>query len=91
MILTRLKSILSNVLEIDTSGFELSTQLLGNIPEFDSMAVMNLILAIEQNFQIEMWADELSAELFESLSSLSIHIKDQIVLLDSIEIAWKNL
>ncbi|MBV1911803.1 MAG: acyl carrier protein [Kangiellaceae bacterium] len=87
MILTRLKSILSNVLEIDTSGFELSTQLLGNIPEFDSMAVMNLILAIEQNFQIEMRADELSAELFESLSSLSIHIKDQIVLLDSIEIA----
>lgn len=50
--------------------FNESTQLLGVIPEFDSMAVVSVITAVEDNFGIVVDDDEITAEVFETLGSL---------------------
>lgn len=47
-----------------------STLLLGNLPELDSMAVVNLVTAIEDHFGIVIEDDEISAETFETFGSL---------------------
>jgi acyl carrier protein len=45
--------------------------LLGNLPELDSMAVVSLIGALEDHFDIEIGDDDISASTFETLGSLS--------------------
>ena len=47
------------------------TALLGNIPEFDSMAVVSVITALEDNFGIVVEDDDISGETFETLGSLA--------------------
>ena len=46
-------------------------RLLGSIPEFDSMAVLAVLTDLEDRLEIEFDDDEISAEIFESLGSLS--------------------
>lgn len=46
------------------------TPLMGSIPEFDSMAVLALIQALEQQFKIRIADDEVSAETFETVGSV---------------------
>jgi len=43
------------------------TALVGSIPEFDSMAVVALIQALEERFGIQISDDEISAETFETV------------------------
>ncbi|HNW77734.1 MAG TPA: phosphopantetheine-binding protein [Candidatus Competibacteraceae bacterium] len=47
-------------------GFGPDSPLLGSIPEFDSMAVVTLLNALEEQFGIEVADDEISAETFET-------------------------
>ena len=51
-------------------NFDENTQLLGAIPEFDSMAVVTVITAAEENFGLFVDDDEITAEVFETLGSL---------------------
>ena len=44
--------------------------LLGALPELDSMAVINLITALEEHYGFSIADDEISAEVFETLGSL---------------------
>jgi len=44
--------------------------LLGAIPELDSMAVVNLVLGIEEKFGFHVNDDEVDAALFETVGSL---------------------
>ncbi len=62
--------LLAEVLQIDTSGLDESTELLGGIPEFDSMAVVMVITALEDSMGISVDDDEISAETFETIGSL---------------------
>jgi acyl carrier protein len=48
-----------------------STPLLGAMPELDSMAVVELIAALESRFGIDVDDTALSGEVFESLGSLT--------------------
>lgn len=50
--------------------FDESTQLLGSLPEFDSMAVVILLAALEEHFGFIAEDDEIFAETFETLGSL---------------------
>ena len=45
--------------------------LMGNIPEFDSMAVVSVIQAIEERLDCEIEDDEINAEVFETVQSLT--------------------
>ncbi|MEM9101225.1 MAG: phosphopantetheine-binding protein [Pseudomonadota bacterium] len=64
--------ILGEVLSLADSEEALSpdTVLLGGLPEFDSMAVLSVITAIEENFGLQIDDDELDGEAFTTVSSL---------------------
>jgi acyl carrier protein len=47
------------------------TPLLGSIPELDSMAVLEVVLAIEKRFHLEIDASEMTGEVFETFGSLA--------------------
>jgi len=44
---------------------------IGAIPEFDSMAVVGLIAAMEEQLGVHIDDDEISGELFETVGSLA--------------------
>lgn len=47
------------------------SSLLNGIPEFDSMAVVSVVTALEEVFGIEVDDEDISAETFETLGSLT--------------------
>ena len=53
-------------------------RLLGSIPEFDSMAVLAVLTDLEDRLDIEFDDDEISAEIFESLGSLSDFVSGKL-------------
>lgn len=73
--LDELKTILADILEINTVAFDESTELLGALPEFDSMAVVGVITAMEESFGIDMADDDIDATIFETVGSLLAYIK----------------
>ena len=75
-----IKNIVINNLNLNGRKDELtlSTPLLGAIPELDSMAVVGIITAIEDNFGISIYDDEISAESFETLGSLVAFVENKI-------------
>ena len=52
------------------NGFTESTGLFGSIPEFDSMAVVNVVAGLEEQFSIAVDDDEITAEVFETFGDL---------------------
>jgi acyl carrier protein len=54
------------------------TPLVGSIPEFDSMAVVTLISALEERFGIWVADDEISAETFETVGKVHEFVLDKI-------------
>ena len=75
-----LKTILDNVLGLGDRKNLLTTDfaLIGNIPEFDSIAVVSLITALEEHYGIAIEDDEISAETFETLGSLSNFVSKKL-------------
>ncbi len=55
-----------------------STKLLGDIPEFDSLAVVSVIEAIEDQFDLAIDDDEIEAEVFETFGSLVKFIEQKV-------------
>ena len=58
--------------------FNYTTPLLGAIPELDSMAVVNVITALEEHFGISVADDEIGAATFATLSSLSAFVEQKL-------------
>lgn len=58
--------------------FNADTALLGSIPELDSMAVVNLLGAIEERFGIAVSDDDISGETFATVGSLRSFIEEQM-------------
>jgi acyl carrier protein len=52
--------------------------LLGAVPELDSMAVLELVLALETRFEFEIDGEDVTGELFESLGSLTEYVDGQL-------------
>jgi acyl carrier protein len=52
-----------------------STPLLGGLPELDSMAVVELVAALEVRFGFEVSDDEITGEVFETLGSLAAFVE----------------
>lgn len=74
-----LKDILSEVLSLGdkVKRFNASTPLLGALPELDSMAVVSLITTIEEHFGIVIGDDEVNAETFQTLGSLTTFVDEK--------------
>ncbi|MBA3755727.1 MAG: acyl carrier protein [Nitrosomonas sp.] len=76
-----IKKVLSDVLGLGEriNSMTTDTFLLGNIPEFDSVAVVTVILALEKEFSISINDDEISAQTFQTLGTLVNFVKNKIV------------
>jgi acyl carrier protein len=71
------KSVVVSVLGIEDRADTLSaaTPLLGGLPELDSMAVVELVAALEARFGFEVSDDEITGEVFETLGSLAAFVE----------------
>jgi len=58
-----------------TSAIGADTPLLGALPELDSMAVLELVLELERRFGITVEDDDVTAETFETLGSLTAFVE----------------
>jgi acyl carrier protein len=78
--LEEVRNVLSDVLVLDGRKHFLTEEspLLGSMPELDSMAVVGLLTALEEHFGITFEDDEISAEVFETLGSLSRFVEDKL-------------
>lgn len=74
--LDRIRGVLRDALQLGPRAAALTadSRLLGAIPEFDSMAVVNVMTMIEDEFGITIHDDEVSAEVFETLGSLTAFV-----------------
>jgi acyl carrier protein len=72
----RIRRILRAALQLGARAEALraDSPLIGSIPEFDSMAVVTVMTMIEEEFGITIGDDEISAEVFETLGSLSAFV-----------------
>lgn len=76
----QVKTILAEVLNLGPrrSALRGDSPLLGSIPELDSIAVINVITALEEHFGITVADDEISAETFATLDSLSSFVDQKL-------------
>lgn len=58
--------------------FSDETPLLGSIPELDSMAVVGILTAVEEELGATVDDDEISAESFETLGSLMSFVAQRL-------------
>lgn len=79
MYLDDVKRLLIDVLCLSGAEAEMDadTPLLGSLPELDSMAVVNVIGALEEQFGITVEDDEISARTFATLGSLSAFVAEK--------------
>jgi len=71
--LARVKNILRDTLHLGERADKLTreSQLLGGIPEFDSMAVVTVLTMIEDELGLQVEDDELSADVFATVGTLT--------------------
>ena len=60
------------------AAFDRETRLLGDLPELDSMAVLTVIMGLEEQFGIVVDDDDISAETFETLGSLVDFVQSKL-------------
>ena len=77
--LEEVRQIVIDTLALGERGASLTaaSPLLGAIPELDSMAVVNLITALEEHYGFSIADDEISAHVFETLGSLTAFVANK--------------
>ncbi len=77
---TKVKKIIIRNLNLcaKTEELTMSSPLLGAIPELDSMAVVGIIIALEECFGFSIHDDEIAAEDFETLGSLVAFVERKL-------------
>ncbi|SFF70539.1 Acyl carrier protein [Duganella sp. CF458] len=80
MYLEEVKTILTDVLALGPAGRSLNehSALLGSLPELDSMAVVQLIGALEEQFGFTIDDDEIDAATFATLGSLAAFVQHKL-------------
>ncbi|TFW19443.1 acyl carrier protein [Massilia arenosa] len=78
MYLNEVRTILGDVLALpNAQSLTADSALLGSVPELDSMAVVNLIGALEEHFGIAIDDDEISASTFETVGTLVAFVQSK--------------
>ena len=80
MLLDEVKTVLGSVLQLGDRVRKMSesSALLGAVPELDSMAVVSVITALEERFDITVADDEIGAATFETLGSLTRFVEAKV-------------
>ena len=78
--LNDVQDILRSTLQLGerTTALTVTTPLLDDLPEFDSMAVVTVITALEERFDITFDDEELSAEHFQTVGSLVSFVDSKV-------------
>ncbi len=73
------KEIVGQVLQLGDriNDFTPETALLGSVPEFDSMVVVAVITAIEDEYGFIVEDDEVTADIFETMGTLHQFITEK--------------
>lgn len=75
---SRIKALLLDVIGDHNRVIESDSRLLEEIPELDSMALVNLMLAMEDTFNITIEDDEVDPIWFNTLATLTSFIESKI-------------
>ncbi|HXU41227.1 MAG TPA: phosphopantetheine-binding protein [Burkholderiales bacterium] len=80
MLLDEVKTVVGRTLQLGSrvQAMNESSALLGAIPELDSIAVVNVITALEEHFDITVADDEIGAAAFETLGSLARFVEGKL-------------
>lgn len=78
--LNAVRKILIETLNLGELGQELTSDsiLLGGLAELDSMAVVNVIAKLENDFGFSIEDDEINGRVFETLGSLSAFVDSKL-------------
>lgn len=73
-------SLLDEVLSLQgrCATFSDETPLLGALPELDSLAVVDLLAALEQRFGLQFQDDDIDGQSFATVGSLARLIEDKL-------------
>lgn len=79
-IIDTVKLVLRDTLQLGerVASFDAATPLFGSLPELDSMAVVSVVTALEERFGFEIEDDEITAETFETVGSLSAFVAGKL-------------
>ena len=80
MVEQQVRAILRDTLQLGDRANRLGERsgLLGSIPELDSMAVVTVITALEDQFGFVVEDDEISADTFETFGSLVRFVESKV-------------
>lgn len=80
MVIDDVKTVVGRALQLGarTQAMDVTTPLLGAIPELDSMAVVHLITALEEHFGISVDDDEIGAATFATLGTLTDFVEQKL-------------
>jgi acyl carrier protein len=59
-------------------GLVLSSPLIGTVAELDSMAVVTVLTMIEEEFDIDIDDEDVSAEIFATVGSLADFVEEKL-------------
>ena len=78
--LDAVKAILVDTLGIEdrAQALDAGSPLFGSLPELDSLGVAELVVALEETFDVEFDGDDVSADTFETLGSLTAIVEDKL-------------
>ena len=76
----QVRAVLRDVLSLGDRVDRLSpgSALLGSVPELDSMAVVNVLTMIEDEFGISIADDEVSGDIFATLGDLAAFVDSKV-------------
>jgi acyl carrier protein len=76
----QVRQIVGDVLQLGdrTATLTPDSALLGNIPEFDSMAVVGVITALEEQLGIVVDDDDITGATFETLGNLTAFVQSKL-------------
>jgi len=80
VVIDDVKTVVGRALQLGarTQAMDVTTPLLGAIPELDSMAVVHLITALEEHFGISVDDDEIGAATFATLGTLTDFVEQKL-------------
>ena len=79
-VIDEVKQVLGETLQLGArvNGFSAETPLFGAIAEFDSMAVLTVVTALEEHFDFFVEDDEIKAEVFATIGSLAAFVRQKL-------------
>lgn len=69
-----LAEVLAELLGGAPERYSPETELFGSLPELDSLALVELIMVIEERFGFELDEEDITAEVFGTVESLAAHV-----------------